>query len=257
MLVLPGLKTLNAQKVTFLKQGHRSADPVLLMADDGLVGMDLRPGAMNKGGVTADGKPLVHILPTGDIKISLEMMQEERGIVDDVFLVSLFKVLSEHPNMTATQVIELVNEKGMLVAPTLGRQHTEYVGGMVPRELNLLSEMDMLDPMPPRLREAMGGYEVTDTSPLSKAAQMAEAAGFNRWVENLTRTASELQDPSWLDVVNTDQASRDLAGIYSVRESLTATHDQIAQKRKARADLQAQQARIQAMPAHAAMVKAQ
>src|SRR6266403_1788677 len=146
-LVQPALKTLNAQKVTFLKQGHRSADPVLLIADDGLVGMDLRPGAQNKGGVTADGKPLVHVLPTGDIKISLEMMQEERGIVDDVFLVSLFKVLSEHPDMTATQVIELVNEKGMLVAPTLGRQHTEYVGGMVPRELNLLSELGMIDPM--------------------------------------------------------------------------------------------------------------
>ena len=49
----------------------------------------------------------------------------DAAIIDDVFLVSLFKVLSEHPNMTATQVIELVNEKGMLVAPTLGRQHTE------------------------------------------------------------------------------------------------------------------------------------
>src|SRR5258705_10937552 len=170
MLVLPGLKTLNAQKVTFLKQGHRSADPVLLLADDGLVGMDLRPGAMNKGGVTADGKPLVHILPTGDIKISLEMMQEERGIVDDVFLVSLFKVLSEHPDMTATQVIQLVNEKGMLVAPTLGRQHTEYVGGLVPRELDLAAEMGMLDPLPPRLAEALRGQglkaiERTDTSP--------------------------------------------------------------------------------------------
>src|SRR6266705_1162225 len=153
-IVLPSLKTLNAQKITFLKQGHRAADPILLMADDGLVGMDMRPGAMNKGGVNSQGQALVHTLPTGDIKISLEMMQEERGIIDDVFLVSLFKVMSEHPNMTATQVIELVNEKGMLVAPTLGRQHTEYVGGMVPRELNLLGEMGMLGPMPPRLREA-------------------------------------------------------------------------------------------------------
>ncbi len=42
--------------------------------------------------------------------------------------------------MTATQVIELVNEKGMLVAPTLGRQHTEYVGGLVERELDLMAE---------------------------------------------------------------------------------------------------------------------
>jgi hypothetical protein len=70
MLVLPSLKTLNAEKITFLKQGHRAADPVLLMADDGIVGMDMRPGAQNKGGVTSDGKPLVHTLPTGDIQIS-------------------------------------------------------------------------------------------------------------------------------------------------------------------------------------------
>jgi hypothetical protein len=73
-IVLPTLKTLNAMKVVFLKQGHRSADPVLLIADDGVVSMNLRPGAMNKGGVTSDGKPLVHTLPTGDIKISEEMM---------------------------------------------------------------------------------------------------------------------------------------------------------------------------------------
>jgi hypothetical protein len=36
------------------------ADPVLLMADDGLVGMDMRPGAQDKAGVTADGKPIIH-----------------------------------------------------------------------------------------------------------------------------------------------------------------------------------------------------
>jgi hypothetical protein len=30
-IVLPSLKTLNAEKVTFLKQGHRAADPVLLL----------------------------------------------------------------------------------------------------------------------------------------------------------------------------------------------------------------------------------
>jgi hypothetical protein len=260
MLVLPSLKTLNLEKTIFLKSGHRAADPVLLLSDDGLVGMSLRPGAKNVGGVTSDGKPLVHVLPTGDIQISEKMMGEERSIIDDVFLVSLFKVLSENPNMTATQVIELVNEKGMLVAPTLGRQHTEYVGGMVPRELDLLSEMRMIEPPPPRLQEAFrqGAVpEVTDTSPLAKAAMMGEAAGFNRWIENLTKTASEMQDPSWLDVVNADTASRDMADIYSVRESWTATDDQIAKKRKARADSQAQQAKIQAMPAQAAMVKAQ
>jgi|SRR5262245_12420980 len=40
-----------------------ASDPVLLLADDGIVGMDMRPGAQNKGGVTADGKPWVKAPP--------------------------------------------------------------------------------------------------------------------------------------------------------------------------------------------------
>lgn len=255
-LVLPSLKTLNAQKVTFLKQGHRAADPVLLTADDGVVGMSLRPGAMNKGGVTSDGKLLVHTLPTGDIKISLEMMQEERTIIDDVFLVSLFKVLSENPNMTATQVIELVNEKGMLVAPTLGRQHTEYVGGLVERELDLLSEMRMLDPMPPRLREARGYYEVTDTSPLSLAASAGKAAGFLRTIEQVRELVNVTQDPSLLDPFDFDTATPEIARINNVPEAWMADDAKIAAKRKNRAAAQQRQEQIQAAPAQAAIIKA-
>jgi hypothetical protein len=44
-MVLPALKTLNAQKHVFLKQGHRAADPVLLTGDDGVVDAFSRPGA--------------------------------------------------------------------------------------------------------------------------------------------------------------------------------------------------------------------
>src|SRR5262249_11810015 len=105
-IVLPGLKTLNAQQETCLRQGHRASERVLLLHDD-MMGMDLRPGAQNFGGVSEDGKLLVQTLPTGDIQISEKMMGEERGIIEQTFLTSLFKVLTEHPNMTATQVIEL------------------------------------------------------------------------------------------------------------------------------------------------------
>jgi hypothetical protein len=256
MLVLPSLKTLNAQKIVFLKQGHRAADPVLLMADDGIVGMDMRPGAMNKGGVTTDGKLLVHALPTGDIQVTIEMMQQEAGIVNDVFLVSLFKVLTEHPNMTATQVIELVNEKGMLVAPTLGRQHTEMVPTMVDRELDLCADMRLLEPMPPRLREAMGSYEVVDTSPLSLAASAGEVAGFLRTVEQLRELVNITQDMSLLDTIDFDTATPEVARINRVRESWLASPDAIAAKRQARAKQQAERQAIEAAPAQAALQSA-
>src|SRR5215469_15127463 len=256
-IVLPSMKTLNAQKVTFLKQGHRAADPVLLISDDGLMDINTRPGAQNRGGVSPDGKQLVHILPTGDIKINMEMMQEERSIIDDVFLVSLFKVLTEHPDMTATQVVELVNEKGMLVAPTLGRQFSEYVGGLVDREADLAVHAGFFPKMPPRLREARGQYEVTNESPLARAAKMSEAAGFNRWVENLQRVSVETQDPSWLDPVDNDTAAVDLADIYSVRPEWVASDEAVAAKRKMRAQAEQQKQELAALPGRAQMVTAQ
>jgi hypothetical protein len=50
----------NAARASGEVRFQNPADPVLLMADDGLVGMDMRPGAQNKDGVTADGKLIVH-----------------------------------------------------------------------------------------------------------------------------------------------------------------------------------------------------
>jgi hypothetical protein len=180
-----------------------------------------------------------------------------------MFLVSLFKVLSEHPNMTATQVIELVNEKGILVAPTLGRQETEYLGPMIDRELDVLASQlgtdgrPLLPPMPPVLREARGEYQVVYTSPLALSQQAAKAAGFIRSVETAKEVVNITQDPSYLDWADFDTAMPAIARIQATPEDWMADDKMIAVKRKARAKQQAQQAQIQAMPAQAAMLKAQ
>lgn len=265
-LVLPSLKTLNAEKTIFLKAGHRAGDPVLLLTDDGIQGLSMRPGAANKGGMSPDGKSLVGTIPVGNIQITKEMMDEERGIVETMFMTSLFKVLTEHPDMTATQVIELMNERGMLVSPTLGRQHNEYVGALVEREIDVLSQMrdarrqPILPPMPPRLREALGQYgipDIEDTSPLADAARMNEAAGLNRLMNTLNEYAKATGDPSVYDPIDMEVAVPDLARIYRVRETWIADGQKIAAKRKGRAQAQQQDQQIKAMPAQAAMVKAQ
>jgi Bacteriophage head to tail connecting protein len=258
MMVLPALKTLNAQKAVFLKVGHRQGDPVLLTADDGLVdGVSLRPGALVKGGVSSEGKPLVHVLPSGEIQTTKEMMDEEKGLVNDAFLVSLFQILEETPQMTATEVIERINEKGILIAPTLGRQQSEYLGPLIDRELDLLTQMRLLPPMPPALREAMGGYDVVYTSPLSRQARAQEAAGFIRTLESVKELVNITQDPSLLDPFDFDTAIPEIADIQAVPVTWMADDRQIAQKRQNRAKQQAAQQQIQAMPAQAAMMKAQ
>lgn len=258
MMVLPSLKTLNAQKATFLKQGHRAADPVLLTADDGLMdNVSLRPGAMNKGGMTADGKRLVDILPTGNIQINKEMMDEERSIIKDVGLVSLFQILTETPTMTATEVIERVNEKGILIAPTVGRQYDEYHAPRTERELDLMSQMGMLTPMPPVLREAGGAYHIVATGPIARQQRAGEAAGFLRTVEQAKEIFAVTQDAAIFDPFSFDRAIPAIAEINVAPIEWMATDDEIGAKRKNRQAAQEQAQKIQALPAQAAMMKAQ
>lgn len=257
MSVLPAIKTLNAEKRTFLKQGHRAADPVLLTADDGLVDFSMRPGAMNKGGMSPDGKPLVGILPTGNIQITEEMMQEERALINDAFLVTLFQILTDSPQMTATEVIERTNEKGILLAPTVGRQQSEYLGPMIDRELDLLGQLGLLPEMPGILKEAQGEYHVVYTSPLSRAQRAQEVAGAMRSLDMTLGIVNATQDPSVLDAYDFDTMVRDAAQIQAVPESWMASDKAIAAKRQARAQQAQVQQQIQAAPAAAAMMKAE
>jgi len=256
-MVLPALKTLNAQKATFLKQAHRSADPVLLVADDGVIGMDVRPGAINKGGVSADGRLLVQPLPTGNIQVNEKMMDMERAIINDTFLVTLFQILTETPQMTATEVIERVNEKGILLAPTIGRQQSEYLGPMIDRELDVLAALRLLPPMPPRLQEANGEYAVVYTSPLARAQKAGEASGFWRTIEGIRELVNITQDPALLDRFDFDTAIPEIAEIQAVPERWLNDDRAVAEKRKGRAQMAQRQEQIQAAPAQAAMMKAQ
>jgi len=256
MMVLPAIKTLNSEKKDFLTQGHRAVAPVLLTADDGLVDISLRPGAINKGGVNADGRPLIQPLPVGNIATSKEMMDEERALINDAFLVTLFQILTETPTMTATEVVERTNEKGILLAPTVGRQQSEYLGPLIDRELDVLSWLGKLPPMPPILHEARGEYQVVYTSPLSRAMRAQEVAGFGRSLELALQVVNATQDPSVLDIYDFDTALKESSDIQAVPVRWMASDDQIAAKRQNRQQIMQRQQNIQAAPANAAMLKA-
>ena len=257
MMVLPALKTLNAEKADFLTQAHRAVSPVLLTADDGIVGFSMRPGALNKGGVTPDGKALVQPLPVGNVQISEQMMEMEKSLIEDAFLVSLFKLILDEKILTATQVTEIVNQKGILIAPTLGRQQSEYLDPMTHRELDLLAEQRLIPPPPPVLKEAKGGYQVIYTSPLAKAQRASEVAGYMRTLDMAHQIAMNTGDASVYDSFDLDTALPEIADINGSPVRWMADDRKKAVKRQNRAQTAQVQQQIQAMPAQAAMMKAQ
>lgn len=257
MDVLPAIKTLNEQKKTYLKQGHRAVDPVLLVHDDGILDtFSLKPGHANAGGVTKDGRPLVHTLPIGNIAAGKDMMDDERAIINENFLVTLFQILVDTPQMTATEVMERTREKGILLAPTIGRQQSERLGPMIERELDVLSQQGLLPPMPPILREAGAAFKVEYDSPLSRAQRAEEAAGLMRTLEVSIQVANATGDPSSLDHYDWDAITPDLADINAVPVKWRKNMDQIQAIRQGRAEQQQTEQMINAAPSAAAMMKA-
>lgn len=256
MDVLPSLKTLNEQKKTFLTVGHRAANPVLLLADDGIMSANLKPGALNRGGISADGKKLIQTLETGDVQITEVMMAEEKQLIDSVFMVDLFNIALERKSgTTATEVIDEINKRGILIAPTLGRQE-DYLSHQTDRDLSLLGQMGVLPPMPPLLREAKGEYKMQWLSPLAKAMRAGEVSGFFRSVEMSKEVMNITGDPSVMDPYDFDAATPDFADINGAPVVWMASPDKIAAKRQARAQAAQQEQQVNAAPGAAALISA-
>lgn len=257
MSVLPAIKTLNEEKKTLLKQGHRALDPILLIHDDGIAdGFSMRPGALNPGAITADGRPLVQALQTGNIAVGKDLMDDERIIINDAFLVRIFQILTETPAMTATEVMERTKEKGILLAPTIGRQQSEYLGPTIERELDVLAEQRMLPPMPRALIEAKGEFRIEYDSPLSRAQRAEEASGLMRTIEVALNVVNVTQNMEPLDHFNWDVIMPAVGEIQGVPYQWMKSMEQVAMIRAQRAEQAQMQTAIQAGPSAAAMMKA-
>lgn len=258
MMALPSIKTLNEQKKTVLEQGHRAVRPVMLAYDDGVLDtLSLKPGVVNFGGVDSQGRELVKTLPVGQLSLAKEMMGEERGVIQDAFLITLFQILVDNPKVqTATEVLERVREKGAMLSPTMGRQHSEWFGPMIDRELDVLNQQGMLPEMPRMLQEAQGSYEIQYDSPLSRAQKAESATGFMRTID-WTRTHVELTgDPSPLDYADWDTAMPALFDINGTPPSWVRGPEAVAEIRKQRAAQAQQQQALEALPAAAGAAKA-
>lgn len=186
MTVLAAIKTLNEQKKTALRTGQLSAEPPLLVTDDGGINPKLQPRAIIRGGLDQDGRATVQPLEVGaNFQITLEMMQEEREVINDAFLVTLFRVLLERPTqITATEAMLLAQEKGLLLAPTGGRLQSEILEPIIEAEIDILAQMGEFADLPDELFEE-GALKIEHTSPMARAMKAEEGIGIMRTLESL------------------------------------------------------------------------
>jgi hypothetical protein len=254
--VLPAIKIASEEKKTMLKLGHRASDPVLLMHDDDVLGnFSLKAGAKNVGAVSKDGKKLVHTLESGNFQTNEKMLEMEHAIIKDAFLISLFQILVDHPEMTATEVLERAREKGMLLAPTAGRIESEFLGPMIEREIDLLMQQGLGPQMPPILAQMQAEYRIDYDSPMSRMKRAEKAAGFLRSLDQAANFARLTGDPSPLDFFNFDVAMPEINDIYGAPTDWTSSPEEVQAKRDQRSQAQQIQQITDVAPALASVQK--
>lgn len=204
MTALSEIKMLNAMRKSDLRARHMAIDPPVLMADDrGLRRPVIKPGAFMPGTLDANGNPLVK--PYGNqtrADVSNDAINASHEIINDIFLVKLFQILVESPQMTATEVLQRAQEKGDLLSPSAGRQQSESQGRMIEREIDLLTFAGLMPEMPEVLREAGGEYEIEYTAPLNIMQKAGQAASATQVINDAVPLAQI--DPSIMDNFNFD-----------------------------------------------------
>lgn len=260
MDALAEIKMLNSMRKTDLRSRHMAIDPPNLAANEMTVRkFNAKPGAMNYGALDISGNQLVRPYQTGArIELSNDAIEQSRKIVNDIFLVTLFQILIETPEMTATEVLARQQEKGDLLSPIGGRLESETLSKLVEREIDYMAVSGAFDgdgpfPMPDALRERGGAFKVTYNSPMTRMRLAGEAAGAERTIQSLIPVAQI--NPNVFDPVDWDEYTKIISRANGAPIRLMKSPQQVAQARQKKEAQEQLMMAAQAAPQVAGAVK--
>lgn len=255
MAVLPDIKMLNEMSKTVLRAGQMVvAPPIMLTEDASLAAFNVRSNALNYGYVDANGRPMAIPFQTnGRVDIGLDMMNQRREVINDAFFVTLFRILVEEPQITATEAMLRAQEKGQLLAPTMGRIQSELLGAVTEREIDILAASGALPPMPRELIEAGGEIQIQYQGPLNLAQRASTGIGIVNTLQAIAPLAQI--DQSVLALFDIVGSARELAEINMYPERLLRTEDEVNAAADQAAQAQAAQQLLAAAPVAASAAK--
>lgn len=210
MTVLAEIKMLNQMRKTDIKARHMAVDPPMLAADQSTIRkFSMKPSALNYGTLDMNGNPLVKPYNSGvNIPTSNDGIEQSREFINRAFFLNLFQILVESPQKTATEVLQLAQEKGQLLTPTAGRQMTELLDPMIMREVGIYEDYGLFEDgqaleLPDAIKDMGGDFDIVYTNPLSRMQISEQALGTERTIQAMLPLAQI--DPSIMDKINWDE----------------------------------------------------
>lgn len=242
-MALAEVRMIQKMKETTLKGGQKMVDPPLQVPDNTFLSpLNLTPGAINYHNPIFEGAGAKEIITNARPDFGIDLMDRETQAILRAFYVD--KLSSQkNPNVeqTRTEFLGEQQERLILMAPQLGRMHSEFNGQLI-EQLYMIERMTGRLPQPP---EALRGKPlvVQYKSPLARAQQMQRLQDATGAVQDLSQLAPVF--PEILDTIDPDG----LAGwIFMARDTpsdVLRPEDQVKQIREQKQEQMQMQAQLE------------
>jgi hypothetical protein len=233
MTALPDIKMLNKMCEVTIRAAQKQVDPPLMVPDDGFM-LPIRtvPGGLNfyRSGTRDRLEPL-NIGANNPLGLNME--DQRRRAIESAFYVDQL-IMSQGPQMTATEVVQRTEEKMRLLGPVLGRLQAELLQPMIERVYSLMVRKKAFSPAPDFMSDS--DIEIEYVSPLAKAQRSGDIQSALRMIE-LFMPLSQI-DPSAMDYIDIDGMAKYLLKTLGVPATTIRGVDQVTQIRE---DRQAEQ----------------
>lgn len=230
-----------------LRATDNESDPAMVFPAS-LKKAQTQPGGKNyvPDGTTMQAYSLV---PSGAKRYEGYVMlsNDKRQQIDSAFYVDLMMMLAsrDNPQMTAREVAERHEEKLLMLAPVLERQHGEVLEPLIMRMFGICHRNGLFPPMPEEIKPEE--LKINFVSLLAQAQRMVEVTALEKtvgFVGNLVGIYPEARD-----IINIDEAVRLQAIRNGTPESIMRSQEDVDNIRKQRAEAEAQAAQAEQMMA--------
>ena len=237
MTALADVKMINAMSEVSIRAAQKQVDPPLLVPDDGFI-LPIRtvPGGLNF--YRAGSRDRLEPLNIGaNNPVGLNMEEQRRKAIQSAFYVDQLTT-GQSPTMTATQIIQMTEEKMRIMGPLLGRLQAELLQPLISRTYNILARSQAFKPAPESIQGE--GFDIEYVSPLAKAQRAGDVQSILQFIE-LSQPLANI-DPGVVDYLDTDNLIKHLISALSVPAKVVRDQAQVEEIRESRSQQQAAQA---------------
>jgi hypothetical protein len=248
MQMLADIKTLQVMTKASIQAAQQAVKPPLAtMAGVYRERPNLNSGAINPGYLTDSGVLKIQPIVTNQNPTMAERIIDKTQMsVQTGLYVTLFQILVDNPQMSATEALIRANEKGELLGPA-GAKIEGGIAQRIDREIDIIGRkgaFDQQSPLAPPPSMIGRNVGVKFTGPLARLRRVQELQGVDTVLGIATNIAQ--YDPSVLDRIDLDESLEIGREISGAPRKMFRTDEEVAARREAAAAQMEQQAALQA-----------